>query len=370
MWNYNNPVKIIFGENKFNDIYKIIDNKKYIVLSSKNIFEKYSKKLMSLQNPPLKVIKNINPNPDYSELLSLIDDFSNLSKDVDLILAIGGGSVIDSAKTLAAFKNDKKLLTDFVRGAKKPKIIKPIDIIAVPTTSGSSSELTCWATIWDKELCNKLSLSHPYLYPKIALIDPVITLDKPQSLTVSTGLDILSHSMESIWNINANPISANHAIIAAKIVIKNLPKLAKDLQNIELRKNLSLACVHAGLAFSNTKTAISHNISYPITLKYGVQHGVACSFTLPVVMRSMQGINQVAEKRLEAIFNNDLEKSSLQLHKILQSLQIPLNLTELKIHKKDWDQIIEDAFEGERGKNFLGNINSFKKSCEEMEILK
>ena len=101
-------------------------------------------------------------------------------------------------------------------------------------------------------------------------------VDKPLGLTISTGLDALSHSMESIWNINANPVSASHAIQASKLVLENLPLLSKDLRNIELRSNIARACVHAGLAFSNTKTAIAHNLSYPVTLNYGIQHGIAC----------------------------------------------------------------------------------------------
>ena len=241
-------------------------------------------------------------------------------------------------------------------------------MITVPTTSGSSSELTCWATIWDKESSKKFSLSHSKLYPNMAIIDPTIQINKPRELTISTGLDALSHSLESIWNINANPISSHHAIEGAKLVLENLPKLADDLNNLELRTNLSLACVHAGLAFSNTKTAISHNISYPITLEYGIQHGIACSFSLPYIIRSMKGIDKIAEKRLERIFNNNLDASSVILLEKLRSLNVPLNLNELKITKQNWDQIISESFKGERGKNFLGNKNAFDKACEEMHV--
>ena len=177
---------------------------------------------------------------------------------------------MDSAKVIAAFKDNKDLLTDFVKRNKLPVINDPIDLITVPTTSGSSSELTCWATIWDKESKKKFSLSHTKLYPKKAIIDPTLLLNKPKQLTISTGLDALSHSMESIWNINANPVSASHAIQASKLVLENLPLLSKDLTNVKLRSNIARACVHAGLAFSNTKTAIAHNLSYPITLNYGI----------------------------------------------------------------------------------------------------
>ena len=369
MWNYYNPVDIIFGENKFSELHKILENKKYVIVTHpEEIFKKYSEELNNSQNPPVMIMTDVQPNPDYLDIVSLLKDFSTVVKHIDHIVAVGGGSVTDTAKALAAFKGDHNLLTDFVRNNKAPHVIDPISIIAVPTTSGTSSELTCWATIWDKEKNNKLSLAHKTLYPLKAIIDPCIMLDKPKNLTISTGLDALSHSMESIWNINANPISAIHGITGSKLIIQNLPLLAEDLKNLKLRTNVALACIHAGLAFSNTKTAIAHNISYPITLKYGLQHGIACSFSLPVVMRSMIGINKKAEERLEMIFNDNLENSSSKLELLLRKLNIPLNLNELKINKSEWDTIVSDAFMGERGKNFLGNRQSFDKASSDLNF--
>ena len=304
----------------------------------------------------------------YLDIVSLLKDFSTIVKDIDHIVAIGGGSVTDTAKALAAFKGDHNLLTDFVRNNKAPHVIAPISIIAVPTTSGTSSELTCWATIWDTEKNNKLSLAHKTLYPLKAIIDPCIMLDKTKNLTISTGLDALSHSMESIWNINANPISAMHGIIGSKLIIENLPLLTEDLQNIKLRKIIARACVHAGLAFSNTKTAIAHNLSYPITLKYGIQHGVACSFTLPIVTRSMVGVDKTAEERLQLIFDDNLENSSLKLSEFMRSLEVPLNLNEIKVPVQEWNNIVDDAFLGERGKNFIGNKDAFISSAKLMGL--
>ncbi|MBD1147320.1 phosphonoacetaldehyde reductase [Pelagibacterales bacterium SAG-MED31] len=368
MWKYYNPVDIVFGANKFNELSSILNNKKYVIVTHpEDIFKKYTDVLSGFHNPPQMIITEVQPNPDYNNILLLLEKFSAV-KEIDCIVAIGGGSVTDTAKALASFKDNKNLLTEFVRNKQAPQVEQPIDIIAIPTTSGTSSEFTCWATIWDKEMDSKLSLAHKDLYPKIAIIDPSIMLDKPKGLTISTGLDALSHSMESIWNINANPISAMHGIAGAKMILENLPKLVSDLQNLELRTNLAMACVHAGLAFSNTKTAIAHNISYPITIQHGIQHGIACSFSLPFVMRSMKGVNKVAEERLEKILNDDLDNSSIMLLEELRNLEIPLNLNELKIAKQDWDIIVSDAFEGERGKNFLGNKKAFNKACEELRV--
>ena len=369
MWNYFNPVEIIFGEHRFKEVHNTLKNKNYIIITHpEEIFKKYSDELNSSFNPPLSIMADVQPNPDYKDILELQNKFSLISETVDYILAIGGGSVIDTAKAIAAFKDKQEYLTDFVRNKKSPRVENPIKIIAVPTTSGTSSELTCWATIWDKEKNNKLSLAHKSLYAEKAIIDPSIMVDKPLGLTISTGLDALSHSMESIWNINANPVSASHAIQASKLVLENLPLLSKDLRNIELRSNIARACVHAGLAFSNTKTAIAHNLSYPVTLNYGIQHGIACSFTLPMIIKSMVGIDSVAEERLKSIFNDNLENAAESLSEFMRSLEVPLNLNEIKVSVQEWNNIVDDAFLGERGKNFIGNKEAFISSAKSMGL--
>ena len=275
---------------------------------------------------------------------------------------------MDTAKLLAAFKGENKYLNDFVRNKKSAYVQNPKKIIAIPTTSGTSSELTCWATVWDKEYKSKFSLADRSLYPEISVIDPKLMINKPKNLTISTGLDSLSHSLESIWNVNSNPISTFHGIVGAQIVIDTLPKLANDLKNIELRTLMAKACVHAGLAFSNTKTAIAHNISYPITINFNVPHGIACSFTLPTIMRSLIGQDEKTEKSLEKIYNVDLIESSKRLSETLRILEAPLNLNEIGIPKIEWDKYVEDAFQGERGKNFIGNKISFDKACSEMNF--
>ena len=369
MWNYFNPVEIIFGENRFKEVHDALKNKNYIIITHpEEIFKKYSDELKSSSNPPLSIMTDVQPNPDYKDILELQNKFSSINESVDYILAIGGGSVTDTAKAIAAFKDKQKYLTDFVRNKKSPRVENPIKIIAVPTTSGTSSELTCWATIWDKEKNNKLSLAHKSLYAEKTIIDPSIMVDKPLGLTISTGLDALSHSMESIWNINANPVSASHAIQASKLVLENLPLLTKDLRNVVLRSNIALACVHAGLAFSNTKTAIAHNLSYPVTLNYGIQHGIACSFTLPMITKSMVGIDSVAEERLKLIFNDNLENAANHLSEFMRSLEVPLNLNEIKVPVQEWNNIVDDAFLGERGKNFIGNKEAFISSAKSMGL--
>jgi alcohol dehydrogenase class IV len=174
-------------------------------------------------------------------------------------------------------------------------------------------------------------------------------------LTISTGLDALSHSLESLWNLNNNPVSANHAVFAARNILDVLPKLVRDLGNVELRSRMAMAALFAGLAFSNTKTAIAHSLSYPITLRHGVQHGIACSFSLPMVLRSVQGAGGLCEDSLKQIFGANLAQGADDLEDFMGMLGISCNPASYKIDRQEWRALIEESLEGERGKNFLGS---------------
>ena len=160
-------------------------------------------------------------------------------------------------------------------------------IYAIPTTSGTSSELTHWATIWDNDAFIKHSLSDESLYPKEAIYDPNLTLSLPRETTIYTALDALSHSFESIWNNNANPISTHYALMAIEIILRDLVDLSANLDSLPLRTRIMQASIYAGLAFSNTQTALAHALSYPLTMKFGTPHGLACSFSLPLLLECL-----------------------------------------------------------------------------------
>jgi alcohol dehydrogenase class IV len=129
----------------------------------------------------------------------------------------------------------------------------------------------------------------------------------------------------------------------------------KDLGSIELRSRMAMAALFAGLAFSNTKTAISHSISYPITLRHGVPHGIACSFSLPMVLRSVQGVGGLCEDSLKQIFGADLARGADELEDFMGKLGVSCDPASYKVGQREWHLLIEDALEGERGKNFLGS---------------
>jgi phosphonate metabolism-associated iron-containing alcohol dehydrogenase len=211
--------------------------------------------------------------------------------------------------------------------------------------------------VWDRTpgAQKKYSLHLEETWPEAAVVDPDLTLSLPAGPTLAAGLDALSHSLESIWNINANPISDTHAISAARDVLAVLPSLMKQLRNPALRGQMSLAALKAGLAFSNTKTALAHSISYDMTLNHGLPHGIACSFTLPMVLARAVGADPQRDAVLAQIFDGPLRDAPAMLEACLTSVGVSTDFAAYGVGKAEADQMIHKALDGVRGKNFVGD---------------
>ena len=231
-----------------------------------------------------RVLDIVTPNPS----LESIDELRHVQglETVDTIIALGGGSCLDTAKALSrviSSNRDEPLSDRFWEGV-GIGADETIPIVTVPTTAGTGSEVTSTATIWDYENRAKRSLLGDGLYPKAAIVDPVLTHDLPESVTVSSGLDAVSHALESIWNRNASPISLTLATQSLRLSMDALPRLKANLQDHLARNSMMQASLMAGLAISQTRTALSHSLSYPLTMEFGIPHGIACSFALPEVL--------------------------------------------------------------------------------------
>lgn len=356
-WTYANPVDVSFGEGSLASLGKKVDGRRYCLLTynDNSYFDELVEQVGREVGRPAVTVRDVEPNPSFNGLRVACASFGAASPTPEVIVALGGGSVIDTAKVLAASGGDFARVQAYLEGRSGPETLLGIPIIAVPTTSGTGSEVTSWATVWDTDAKKKYSLNRPNLYPRHAILDPELTLRVPRALTLSTGLDALSHALESIWNVNANPVSANHAVFAASEMLQALPPLLDDLHNVALRSRVARASLSAGLAFSNTKTALAHSLSYYLTLHHGTVHGIACSFSLPAVMRSVIGRNETCDATLKRIFGDDLGRGADLLEDFLKALGVSTQATDYGVTREDWIEAIDDALEGERGRNFIGS---------------
>lgn len=368
-WAYSNPVKTCFGEDSFALLPALIDSRSYCVVTyGEPFFLSLVERLAATSVPPLHVVSDVAPNPDFALLSQQSARLSDLASYPEVFVAIGGGSVIDTAKVLAAAGGDFARVQQFLETKSGEERLADTPIIAVPTTAGTGSEVTCWATVWDSVAQRKHSLARPALYPEHALIDPLLMLDKPNGLTVATGLDALSHALESLWNVSANPISASLAVSSAREVLTVLPQLAEDLSSKRLRARMAQAALMSGLAFSNTRTAIAHSISYPITLRHNVAHGIACSFTLPIVLRSVADSDGLCAEALKNIFGPDLNAASERLTDFLIRLGVSTDPQDHGVGRDEWKVLVETAFDGERGVNFIGTKENLHQAARSFGI--
>jgi alcohol dehydrogenase len=356
VWAYHNPVSIVFGAGTFSEVGALLGGRRYaLVTYPDRFFSDLQARLTELAGRPSLVIDDVVPNPDFRLLAEQTSRFSTLAEAPQAIVALGGGSVIDSAKVFAAAKGDFAGVRRFLETKTGSEALGATPIIAIPTTAGTGSEVTCWSTVWDAKGGVKHSLALDRLYPEYALVDPKLMVTKPRDLTVSTGLDVLPHALESLWNRNANPVSMTFAVSAARDVLEVLPRLVEDLTNVELRARMARAALFAGLAFSNTKTAIAHSLSYPITLRHAVAHGIACSFTLPMIMRSLDDVDGTCGQGLGAIFEGGLRDGADRLERFLRQLGVSTDPASYGLSGSEWEDLVGSALDGERGQNFIGS---------------
>lgn len=355
MWTYSNPARIEFGTGAAGKLGALIGARRWaLVTYDMPAFRELASGIRADAGPPVMTIDNIVTNPDVRDLAQSCRLYGEAPSRPEVIVALGGGSIIDTAKIVAAAQGDIARVLAALTGGRTLDASAIAPIIAVPSTAGTGSEVTSWATVWHAASGTKYSLAHPALYPEVAVVDPALTLGAPRGLTLATGLDALSHALESIWNVSANPVSATFAVAAAREVLDVLPELAGDLANAKLRERQARAALMAGLAFSNTKTALAHNISYDITLHAGTAHGIACSFSLPQVMRWSLGHSADCDANLRRIFGDDLSAGARQLDAFLQGLGVSTDPASYGLSSAGWRALVTKASQGERGRNFIG----------------
>ena len=287
--NYFNPVKLVFGRLVRKKISDECIGKSVLIICSSTGYARYNK------DPALSVLfssgsvtfeHDFESNPSLTDIIEISHKYRE--KSLDLVIGLGGGSAMDVAKivsvSIPAIKKGIHI-DDLLKDSTLFSHFKEIDCIQVPTTAGTGSEVTPFATVWDYESQQKKSLSHPLMYAKKAFIDPDFLSQVPLEVAISTGLDALNQAFESIWNVNANEFTRPLSRRAVVLALQGLPLINEASNDPELRTKLSLASLFAGLAISQTRTSICHSISYSLTLKYGIEHGMACSFSILEVFK-------------------------------------------------------------------------------------
>ncbi len=358
VWNYHNLVHITAGNGSLNQLPALLAGRNCLLVTFPEAeslgLVQHVRGILGAQLRG--VIDNIAPNPDVQWLAPLYEQVQRDHAEVPVIVALGGGSAIDSAKALICHTPGGKF-ADLLAVLKQSGQLGQEGhkaLIAIPTTAGTGSEVTPWATIWDQAAGQKYSLHQHCTWPEAAIIDAELMASLPAGATLTSGLDALSHALESIWNKNRNPVSMSLAVQAARRTMATLPVLMQDLSNLQLRADMAQAALLAGLAFSNTKTALAHSLSYDITLQHGVPHGIACSFSLPLVLEMALGADPQVDAALLSIFDAMTPAVAVQrLQAFLLQLGVATDPAHYGVMPDDWQAMVHKAASGPRGRNFI-----------------
>lgn len=282
-WQFNLPVRIEFGVGKRSEIGSFISSigGKVGVLVCSRSFAKngLAEEIVSMSNGTLvSVFSDIRPNPTTDNVNACVNELRRVG--ADFAVALGGGSPMDCCKAACAIAKGNDVIESYHTGGKAISADEVIPMIAIATTSGTASEVTNISVLTDLKQNLKNPMNDPLMYPKIALIDPELTVTVPAQITASTGLDVLSHAVESYWATLNQPICSACSIYSAKLVFEYLERAYNNPNDIEARTKMAEASIVAGVAFSHPRTTGSHACSFPLTNIYGVPHGEACAFTL------------------------------------------------------------------------------------------
>lgn len=354
---YEIPTIIEYGIgsiNKLTDLVHRLNGTKALVISDPGVYRAgvVDKITMQLVNThiPFSIFTDVEPDPDISS----VEKGLILAKNerCDIVIGIGGGSSLDIAKAIAIMLTNDGHIRDYV-GINKV-VNQGAPIIAIPTTAGTGSEVTIWSVLSDKENKVKLSVGSPYNCPTIALLDPEITTSLPAHITAATGMDALTHALESYVNKATHPISEGLAIHAMKLISKSLRIAVAQGDHIEARADMLYASLIAAMAFNSTRLGLSHALALPLGAHFHIPHGTVNAMLLPEVMEYnlIGNLSKFAE--IASIFgvptNGMSEReAALQAVDAIRQLKIDVGitqtLTDYGVQEEHLDLIAEEAMQ-------------------------
>lgn len=297
------------------------------------------------------VIDDIPPEPAAEQVQNIARSYWHLQ--TDLIVAVGGGSVMDTAKLAAILPPD---LTVQMLSENPQMGRKQVKTVFLPTTAGTGSEATPNAIVLFPEKELKVGIVHEDMIPEYVILDTDLVKNLPRKIAAATGVDALAHAIECYTSNKATPFSDMYALEAMRLIFPNIEKACDDPTAIEAKSNMQLAAFYAGVAITAAGTTAVHALSYPLGGKYGIAHGVSNAMLLGPVM---EGNRESCQDRLAQIYDmlcpqqpaDDRTKADYvirRLCQIVEHLDIPKKLEAFGVPESDLETLVDNAFEVKR----------------------
>jgi alcohol dehydrogenase len=287
------------------------------------------------------------PNPPDT----LVEEAAQMARgaNIDATVAIGGGSAIDCAKAINILLTNPSPINQYdglglVKNPTKP-------LIAIPTTAGTASEVTGFSIVTDTTRLKKMVIGGPFVGAAMAFADPLLTVGMPPAITASTGMDALTHAIEAYYSVIASPLTDVNALKAISLIYGSLEEATNNGSNIQVRTDMLLGSMLAGIAFNSAVLGLVHAIAHPLSVHCGLPHGVANAAPLAYVIEfnaveapeKTKDIGLAMGLNLAGLKDAEASKAVVDaVKKLARDLKIP-TLKEAGVKKEDFDRVADDA---------------------------
>ncbi len=281
------PREIYYGENSLSKLADLKGTKAAIVTGGNSMkkfgFLDQAAKMLKDGGIESIVIDGVEPNPSVKTVIRGAKAMQEF--EPDWIVAIGGGSALDAAKVMWCFYEHPELkFEDIIAVGSMPPLRNKARFIAIPSTSGTASEITAFSVITDTDNHIKYPIVAADMVPDIAILDPALPMKMPSHITANTGMDVMCHALEALASIAATNFTEPYAVRAIELVNKYLPIAYKEAENLEAREAMHEASALAGMAFTNASLGLVHSLAHKIGGEFGVTHGLANAILLPYII--------------------------------------------------------------------------------------
>lgn len=353
-FSYHNPTAIEFGWGalaRLPELVKSLGGKRVLVVGDPGVAKAglVDRVIATLgSGVPVTTFTDIESDPDASSVDAGVQVAR--SKECDLIIGVGGGSAMDVAKVIGVMLTNPGNVRDY---SGMGKIGRPgVPVIAIPTTSGTGSELTIWSVLSEKDKQQKFGVGSVLNCARIALLDPELTVSLPPAITAATGIDALTHALESYVNTATQPISEAMSEQSMTLIARSLRLAVAQPGNRQARADMLLASTLAAMAFNSTRLGLVHAYAMPLGSRFHIPHGLANAIMLPVVMRYNLPGNLAKFARIAEIFGEPMaglslrdaaERSVTAIEQLKADVGITARLGDFGMTEADLDGVAREA---------------------------
>lgn len=351
-FDFQKHTRIIYGEGKFKELGALasaLNFRRVLLVSDKGLVDfgymDLATKMLNGAGIKVFAFHDFDVNPD-TKMIEAGRDFA-LPLDVDSIIGLGGGSSMDCAKGINFLLTNGGTMPDYWGFGKATKAMLPM--IGIPTTAGTGSEAQCYALISDADTHVKMACGDPKAAFKIAILDPLLTVSQPASVTAAAGFDAISHAIESYVTTKRNALSEMFSREAWRLLEANYQRVLDEPADLEARGAMQLGAYFAGVAIENSMLGATHACANPLTAHFGTSHGDAIALLLPRVVRWNSSVVGFRYAELLSVAKIAFETQAAgealasRLEQLIAAGNLPQRLSNVGIERKDLPILANDA---------------------------